>query len=397
MNILSVSQINSYIKSLFDGNAHLKKVYIRGEILSFSNKGHLYLTLKDETCQIKAMMHIERAKKLNFKPVAGEKVVCSGKISVYQPYGEYRLYIDDMQREGLGELYIGLNQLKEKLKREGLFDDSRKKAIPKFPKKIGVATSNTGAAVEDIKNIAARRYPLAEIVIAPTLVQGDNAPADIVESLKALDSRGDLDVIIVGRGGGSAEDLWAFNDESVARAVAECKTPVVSAVGHKTDTTICDFVADLSAPTPSAAAELVCPDIGEMLYKVKALQDDLNDSIDFIFGLKEQQYKRLASSPMLQNYDAVLDGYGANLSALSKRLAIASVHGYDRRALKFGMLAEKLNALSPLAVLARGYSVAQKGEEIVKNVSQIKENDNITLVLNDGKASCTVREVIKNG
>ena len=400
MNILSVSQLNTYIKALIDGSAPLKKLYISGEISNFTyyyRTGHMYLTLKDEKSQLKAVMFASYAERLKFQPQNGMKVICLGRVSVYEKSGEYQLYIEDMQPEGLGALYLAYNQLKEKLEREGLFDSSLKKPIPKYPKKIGVATSNTGAAVEDIKNITARRYPLAELVIVPTIVQGEYAPADIVRSLRILDSMGDIDVIILGRGGGSAEDLWAFNDERVARAVAECEAPIVSAVGHETDTTICDFVADLRAPTPSAAAELICPDIREMMADIAVIKDRLNAQINYIVDDQLQRVYDLASAPVLENYEAVIDGYGDSLSALTQRLIASTLRSYESRAHSFGVLAEKLNALSPLAVLARGYSVAQKSGEIIKTVSQIKENDDITLVLQDGRAECTIREVITNG
>ena len=400
MNILTVSQLNTYVKALIDGSAPLRKIYISGEISNFTyyyRTGHMYLTLKDEKSQLKAVMFASYAERLRFEPQNGMKVICLGRVSVYEKSGEYQLYIEDMQPEGLGALYLAYNQLKDKLEREGLFDSELKKPLPKFPKKIGVATSNTGAAVEDIKNITARRYPLAEVVIVPTIVQGEYAPADIVRSLKILDSMGDIDVIILGRGGGSAEDLWAFNDEKVARAVFECKTPIVSAVGHETDTTICDFVADLRAPTPSAAAEIICPDIREMISDVAQLKERLSDQINYIVDKELQRVCDLASSPVLENYEAVIDGYSDNISVLTQRLVDSTLRCYEGKAHRFGVLAEKLNALSPLAVLARGYSVAQSGGEIIKNISQIKENDDLTLVLQDGKAECTVREVIKNG
>lgn len=399
MNILTVSQLNTFIKSLIDSSTPLRKIYISGEISNFTyyyRTGHMYLTLKDEKSQLKAVMFASYAERLKFQPQNGMKVICLGRVSVYEKSGEYQLYIEDMQPEGLGALYLAYNQLKEKLAKEGLFDDALKKPLPKYPKKIGVATSNTGAAVEDIKNITSRRYPLAELVIVPTIVQGEYAPSDIVKSIKILDSMGNIDVIILGRGGGSAEDLWAFNDERVARAVFECETPIVSAVGHETDTTICDFVADLRAPTPSAAAEIICPDIREMISDITQLKEQLNDQINYIVDNQLQRIYELASSPVLENYEAVISGYGDNISVLTQRLIDSALRGYENKSHKFGVIAEKLNALSPLAVLARGYSVVQSRGEIIKNVSQIKENDDITLVLQDGKAECTVREVIKN-
>lgn len=400
MNILTVSQLNKYVKTLIDTNKPLNKIYIGGEISNYKYHiptGHIYFTLKDEKSQLKAVMFSTNVQGLRFQPGNGMKVICCGRISVFERNGDYQLYAEDMQPDGIGALYLALEQLKAKLEKEGLFSEELKKPLPKYPKKIGVVTSNTGAAVEDIKNVTARRYPLAEIVIAPTIVQGEYAVPDIVKSLRILDSMGDIDVIILGRGGGSIEDLWAFNTEEVARAVIACNTPIVSAVGHETDTTICDFVSDLRAPTPSAAAELVCPNISDMLFEISSLKNRLNNQINYIVDSNIQFVTELASSPVLENYDSVINGYADNLSSLDQRLNDSMARGVEKRSLGFSALAGKLNALSPLAVLARGYSVAQMDNEIIKNISQIKSNDDITLVLQDGKANCTVREVVKNG
>ncbi len=247
MNVITVSQVNRYIKALLDESAPLRSIFISGEISNFKyyySSGHMYFTLKDENSQLKAVMFSSYASKLKFNPDSGMKVICSGRISAYERNGEYQLYVDDMQPDGVGALNLAFEQLKERLLNEGVCNDEIKKPLPPFPRKIGVATSDIGAAVEDIKNITARRYPLAELVIVPTIVQGTSASADIVKSIRLLDDIEDIDVIIVGRGGGSIEDLWAFNTEEVARAVIACKTPIVSAVGHETDYTICDFVAD---------------------------------------------------------------------------------------------------------------------------------------------------------
>ena len=247
INALTVTQVNTYIKAILDENVHLKNIYIVGEISNFLHyfrSGHMYFTLKDDNSQLKAVMFSSNAQRLKFKPSDGMKVLCRGRISVYDKDGAYQFYVDDMQPDGIGTLAIAFEQLKDKLSKEGLFDEIHKKPIPKFPRKIGVATSDMGAAIEDIKNITKRRYPIAELVVVPTVVQGDSAPADICKSIKILDLRDDIDVIIVGRGGGSLEDLWAFNTEQVARAVFECETPIISDVGHETDYTICDFVPD---------------------------------------------------------------------------------------------------------------------------------------------------------
>ena len=399
MNVITVSQVNKYIKALLDENAPLRNIFICGEISNFKHyyaSGHLYFTLKDENSQLKAVMFSSYASKLKFKPDNGMKVICSGRISAYEKNGEYQLYVDDMQPDGVGALNLAFEQLKTKLFNEGVCDDEIKKPIPQYPKKIGVATSDIGAAVEDIKNITARRFPLAEIVIAPTIVQGASASADIVKSIKLLDAMDDVDVIIVGRGGGSIEDLWAFNTEEVARAVIACKTPVVSAVGHETDYTICDFVADLRAPTPSAAAELVCPDIQILANELSMLKSSLINYINIIVDDYTQYVSELSHSSVLENYDSVIGSYKDNVDVLETRLTDCLLYNIENKALKLSALAGKLNALSPLAVLARGYAVTQKNNKIIKSVSDIKENDEIHIAFHDGKAICKINEVVKN-
>ena len=400
MNVITVSQVNKYIKALLDENAPLRNIFICGEISNFKHyyaSGHLYFTLKDENSQLKAVMFSSYASKLKFKPDNGMKVICSGRISAYEKNGEYQIYVYDMQPDGVGALNLAFEQLKTKLFNEGVCDDEIKKPIPQYPKKIGVATSDIGAAVEDIKNITARRYPLAEIVIAPTIVQGASASADIVKSIKLLDAMDDVDVIIVGRGGGSIEDLWAFNTEEVTRAVIACKTPVVSAVGHETDYTICDFVADLRAPTPSAAAELVCPDIQILANELSMLKSSLINYINIIVDDYTQYVSELSHSSVLENYDSVIGSYKDNVDVLETRLTDCLLYNIENKALKLSALAGKLNALSPLAVLARGYAVTQKNSKIVKSVSEIKENDEIHIAFHDGKEICKVNEVVKNG
>ena len=400
MNVITVSQVNTYIKALLDESTPLRNIYISGEISNFTyyyRSGHMYFTLKDEKSQLKAVMFASYADKIKFNPENGTKVICSGRVSVYEKNGEYQLYVDDMQPDGIGALNLAYEQLKEKLFREGVCDDEIKKPLPPYPKKIGVATSNIGAAVEDIKNITSRRYPLAEIVIVPTIVQGEYAPADIVKSIQLLDSMADIDVIILGRGGGSIEDLWAFNTETVARAVIACETPIVSAVGHETDFTICDFVADLRAPTPSAAAELVCPDINMLFSYIAALKNTLESQINYIVDNHIQYVSELSDSPVLVDYESLIHSFEDNVEVLETRLNDSLSYNLESKEMMLSALAGKLNALSPLAVLARGYSVIQKENEVVKSASQIKIKDKITFVLQDGKAMCTVNEVSKNG
>lgn len=397
MNVLTVSQINTFIKAVFAERQELRNVYISGEISNFTHyyrSGHMYFTLKDENAQIKAVMFSSYASRLKFQPESGMNVICRGYISVYEKSGEYQLYVDDMQPDGLGALNLAYEQLKAKLFAEGVCGDDVKKPLPRYPRKIGVVTSDIGAAVEDIKNITARRWPLAKVVIAPTLVQGANAAPDIVKSIVRLDNAGDIDVIIVGRGGGSVEDLWAFNTEGVARAVINCKTPIVSAVGHETDFTICDFVADLRAPTPSAAAEIICPDIEAEIAHCENFKNMLSrlesDKID-----EEMQYiADLTETSVLASPENFLKEHCDYLGELSSRFCRAFDSTLGDKENKFAMLLGKLNALSPLAVMQRGYAVAKEsGGKIIKSVSQISANDDVKIEFADGNAVCKVCEV----
>ncbi|MDE6155198.1 MAG: exodeoxyribonuclease VII large subunit, partial [Eubacterium sp.] len=304
------------------------------------------------------------------------------------------LYTEDMQPDGVGALNLAFEQLKEKLSREGLFDEIYKKPLPKYPRKIGVATSNIGAAIEDIKNITKRRYPLSELVIVPTIVQGEQAAADIVKSIKILDSIEDVDVIIVGRGGGSIEDLWAFNKEDVARAVFACNTPIISAVGHETDFTICDFVADLRAPTPSAAAELAVPDINNLITFVDSAENTLLSLLIRKLERENQRLDDLTNNTVLASPNAYYKSYLDDVKAFESDIKMSFEHCLKANELKLGQLAGKLDALSPLAVLSRGYSVVKnKDNKLIKNVNQLSSGDKINLTLNGGDADCTVNEV----
>lgn len=397
MNVLTVTQVNTYIKALLDESVPLRNIYISGEISNFTHyyrTGHLYFTLKDESSQLKAVMFSSNASRLRFQAENGMKVICRGRISVYSKSGEYQLYVDDMQPDGIGALSLAFEQLKEKLSQEGLFDESHKKPIPPFPSKIGVATSNIGAAVEDIKNITARRYPLAEIIICPTVVQGENAPADIVRSIKMLDGYDGIDVIILGRGGGSAEDLWAFNSEEVARAVFACETPIVSAVGHETDFTICDFVSDLRAPTPSAAAELVCPDINKLYSDLSVKKNALDFYIVNRIETLEQDLCDITQNGAFADAESFFAAYQDNLKVLSERLNDAFSFTIDDKENKFLNASARLEALSPLSVLMRGYCVASKNGKAVKSKKDIKKDDELTLRFADGRVDISVGEVL---
>lgn len=397
MNVLTVTQINTFIKAIFAERQELRNVYISGEISNFTHyyrSGHMYFTLKDENAQIKAVMFSSYASRLKFQPENGMKVICRGYISVYEKSGEYQLYVDDMQPDGLGALNMAYEQLKAKLFAEGVCSDEVKKTLPRYPLKIGVVTSDIGAAVEDIKNITARRWPVAQLVIVPTLVQGANAAPDIIKSISCLEKYGDIDVIIVGRGGGSVEDLWAFNTESVARAVIDCKIPIVSAVGHESDFTICDFVADLRAPTPSAAAEIICPDINVEISRCEnakvMIERLVNDKIDaemqFVSDLTETSVLASSENFLKEHCDYIKDLHTRLKDSFDNVFGI-----YENR---FAVLLGKLNALSPLAVMERGYSVAKTaGGAIIKSASQIAVNDNINIEFANGSAVCSVCEV----
>lgn len=395
MNVVTVTQVNTFIKFLIDGEKRLNSIYVVGEISNFTKhyrSGHLYLTLKDENSQIKAIMFAGNAAKLKFNAMNGMRVICRGRITCYERDGVYQLIIDDMQPDGIGSLSIAYEQLKTKLAEEGLFDASHKKPIPKYPEKIGVATSTTGAAIEDIKNITARRCPLAELVIAPTTVQGESAPEDIITSIHLLESMDDIDVIIVGRGGGSVEDLWAFNDENVARVIYSCRKPIISAVGHETDYTICDFVSDLRAPTPSAAAELATPDIRDMLYSLKDYENTLVKSLHSRLEFEFQRFDHVLNSILFEPEEYIM-----NKTIIFRELAddlnSACSSNVERHANRLSLLAGKLDSLSPLAVLGRGYCSAVKNDRLIKSANKLRVGDALTLKFSDGTAECTVNEV----
>jgi exodeoxyribonuclease VII large subunit len=306
--VLSVSQINFYIKSLIENDGKLQFVLVTGEISNLTvhqRSGHIYLSLKDSNSVISAVMFAGNARRLKFRPENGMKIICRGRISLYEPSGRYQLYIEDMQPDGVGALALAFEQLKSGLEKKGLFDHAHKKPLPKFPKTIGVITSPTGAAVQDITNILRRRFPSVDIILAPVLVQGDSAPKQLVNAVNKFSESKIADVIIIGRGGGSAEDLWAFNDEELAYAVYHCKTPVISGVGHETDFTICDFVADKRASTPSAAAELAVPDRQELISYYKKQRQYLAATLEQKFKtaqlkLEKQQRRMSLSSPKVR-------------------------------------------------------------------------------------------------
>ena len=398
MNVLTVSQVNTYIKALLDEIPHIKNVYICGEISNFKHypSGHMYFTLKDSKSQLKAIMFSSDNYKLKFRPENGMKVICFGQIGVYERDGVYQLYVRDMQTQGIGSLTVAFEQLKEKLDKEGLFSGENKKPLPKYPSKIGVATSNMGAAVEDIKNILGRRYPLCEVVIVPTVVQGDSAPADIVSSLEFFDKMQGIDLIIVGRGGGSLEDLWAFNTEEVARAVFACKTPVISAVGHETDFTICDFVADLRAPTPSAAAELAVPDIENEKLKVANLGASVETLVSRNIERKSEKLENLIKKSALSDIDSFFNNALDKIDIASEKINKSFESILLKKESSLRSAAKALSALSPLAVIARGYSITRKNGAVVKSAENLSVGDEIDILINKGEIKANICEVNKN-
>lgn len=399
MKILSVSQVNMYIKALLDEIPQVKNVYICGEISNFKhyyNSGHMYFTLKDDKSQLKAVMFKSDNYRLKFTPENGMKVICFGQVGVYERDGVYQLYCRDMQPDGVGALTIAFEQLKVQLAEEGLFDEEHKKAIPKYPQKIGVATSKMGAAVEDIKNVISRRYPLCEIIIVPTMVQGESAAQDIADSIRFIDENLGVDTIIVGRGGGSLEDLWSFNTETVARAVYSCKTPIISAVGHETDFTICDFVSDMRAPTPSAAAELAVPDIKSLIFQLNNFSVSIEKSLDFKISQCETGVKRYKDYFSKSNVDLFYSNIRDKMAQYNEKLKDSITRIIENQTNILSKNAEMLDNLSPLKILSRGYSVVKNEKsDIVTDSSNVNVGDNVEIILSNGAFKATVNEVTK--
>lgn len=394
--MISVSQLNFYIKSLLDGDGNLSSVFVTGEISNLSGhyrSGHLYFSLKDEKASVKAVMFSNSASRLRFLPENGMKVIVRGRVSVYEASGQYQLYVEDMQPDGAGSLAVAFEQLKNKLSREGLFDQAHKKLIPLMPRKIGVITSPAGAARKDIESILKRRYPLADVLLCPVLVQGTGAAAQLARAVEYLDRENLCDVIILGRGGGSAEDLAAFNDETLVRAVYGAKTPVISAVGHETDFTICDFVSDLRAPTPSAAAEQCVPDQEELKEELRGFSLRMKKQMETMLSANRARVDALASSRWLKNpYDCYITQNSLTLDRLSQRLSSGFEKEYTAKKQQLSMLSSKLDALSPLHILSRGYAVASRDGKALKSVKELKNGDEFSLLLSDGSINCAVKE-----
>lgn len=399
MQVITVTQVNTYLKSIIDSDNNLNNVYISGEITNFKNyykSGHLYFSLKDDKSQLKCVMFSWNAQRIKFDLCDGMSVICRGKISVYDRDGLYQLYVDEIQPDGIGAMSLAFEQLKEKLYKKGYFDTEIKKEIPQRPQKIGVVTSAAGAAFHDIINVTSRRFPLAEIVFSPASVQGINAVGEIVNAISLLEMREDIDVIILGRGGGSIEDLSAFNSEEVAEAVYKCHIPVVSAVGHETDWTICDFVADLRAPTPSAAAEIVVPDKNSELDLIKSFKYSLESNINSKINNEIQRIDAISQKNIFNDFKSVFLPISEKLNKLEENLKKSYNLYIENREKDFSAVCRQLDILSPLSVLARGYTIASNENDCLKSVKNVGKNDNITVTFADGTAQCTVTEVFEN-
>jgi len=394
---LTVTELNNYIKDVFDNDRYLSGVTVKGEISNFKSHstGHLYFSLKDEGSIIRAVMFRSSAHSLPFVPENGMKVVARGRVTSFVRDGQYQLYAESMEPDGIGALYIAYEQLKRKLEVQGLFDPARKKPLPKIPSRIGIITSPTGAAIRDMINVTGRRFPYAKIILYPALVQGPGAAPDLIAGLDYFNRNDACDVIIIGRGGGSIEDIWAFNSEKLARKIFASETPIISAVGHETDFTICDFVADFRAPTPSAAAEIAVPDKRELLLRIDDYDDRLTQALIRTLQRARERLARLAEVTRKGKIDALVDIRREKVEYLMEKavfLVNNTVKVARERLVKNGA---KVDSLSPLSTLLRGYSIAEINGGLVRSVSELKIGDEITLRLSDGKVRGCVNEIRK--
>ncbi len=396
-NVLSVKQLNLYVRSLLEGDHRLLNISIVGELSDFKNhysSGHWYFTLKDNDALIRCVMFRGNTQRVGFAPENGQQVVLKGRVSLYEKDGQYQFYADDMTLSGIGDIAFQFEQIKKRLDAEGLFDPSSKRPLPRLPKNIAVITSPTGAAIQDILNILTRRWPISQIVLCPVSVQGESAVPEMLNALERVYTLGLADLIIIGRGGGSIEDLWAFNDETLARKIYESPVPVISAVGHETDFTICDFVADLRAPTPSAAAELAVPDRKDILATLDKNAVFLKKILISKYNLANSRLEASLSSSYFKNpKEAIIYQRQIQLDKLCEQLNKLTANSYSSAQMRFCTLAAKLDALSPLKVLSRGFAALQKDEKTVCSANDISVGDDLTLKLKDGCAKCSVTEI----
>ena len=418
---ITLSDLNRYIKAKFDIDSNLNNVYLKGEISNFKHhtRGHFYFTLKDENSRLSAVMFNFNASKVNFKPEDGMKVLVSGRISVYEATGSYQIYVNTMEMDGIGNLYLEFEKLKKKLASEGLFNPEHKKAIPKYPKTIGIITAPTGAAIRDILSTIKRRYPIAKTILFPALVQGEGAKESVTKQLKKAQEY-DLDVIICGRGGGSIEDLWCFNEEVVARAIYDSKIPVISAVGHEIDFTIADFVADLRAPTPTGAAEMAVPNITDLnnlfnqlkIRATKAIQNKIDSNTNrleaitskqilknplSIYEIKEQKLDNLLDRLQLFITSKIKEDDLKYHKIIDNKLFKEPIKILENKEYQFNILLKTITVLNPMKLLESGYSIVKNKDEVITSVKLVKVNDNIDINLKDGNIKAkVVSKEIKN-
>ncbi|MBQ9139116.1 MAG: exodeoxyribonuclease VII large subunit [Ruminococcus sp.] len=395
MPVITVTHVNKYIASKLKSDRILQGIMVKGEISNFIchyKSGHCYFSLKDKESTLKAVMFASAAARLKFQPEDGMAVVASGSISTYERDGVYQLYVNDIIPEGAGKESVALEQLKKKLAAEGIFAQEHKRCLPRMPKKIGVVTSLSGAAVQDIINVLSRRYPICEIYAVDALVQGEAAPMSICQGILKSESA-ECDVIIVGRGGGSSEDLSAYNTEAVARAVYGCKVPVISAVGHEVDFSLADLAADMRAPTPSAAAELAAPDILQLAEAVSAMEKRCEKAVSAVFERKLSVYNSISARLAVQSPENRLKLMGEKLSNLEKRAETAALRSIDRHTAALAENAARLDSLSPLKVMARGYSLVYSGDELVRNSADLSAGQEVLLRFDKGRATAEIIEI----
>ncbi len=393
--VVTVSQINKYVKSLLEENKYLKDIYVSGEISNYKHhySGHIYMTIKDEKAAIDAVMFSSYAQNLKFEPEDGLKVVVRAKVSLYEANGKYQLYVTEMEPQGIGSLALAFEQLKENLAKKGLFNDDHKLSLPEYSQNIGLISSPTGAAVQDVLNVLSRRYPYATVYLYGVSVQGKGSAEQIIKAIKYFNENNNVNLIIIARGGGSIEDLWEFNNESLAYSIYESHIPIISGVGHETDFTICDFVADKRAPTPSAAAEIAVPEISEQIKHIKNLRDRLNTAINSILDSLDYRYTLISSSNLLKSPLELITAYENKVTEIDKAIDSGISALLDRKLSDYGILNSKLEALSPLKVLSRGYSLVKNDKGLVDSVTKLKANDKINIKFTDGEASAVISEV----
>lgn len=394
---VSVTQLTGYIKLLLDRDEILSQTCVRGELSNYKihSSGHHYFTLKDEGAVISCVLFRSDAMRLRFRPESGMKVILTGRVSLFPRSGQYQLYVSHMQPDGAGDLAVAFEQLKQKLQAQGVFDAAHKKPLPRYPERVALVTSPTGAAVRDMIRILGRRWPLASVLVCPVRVQGEGAAEEIAAMLELVDAAELADVIITGRGGGSLEDLWAFNEEIVARAIYRCKTPVISAVGHEPDVTIADFAADVRAATPSNGAELAVCDRAELRALLEQQARRMEKAQERRLELLRQRLRRLSERPVLRSPEGSLQQKELLLELLRQRLERAAVSAVEQDQRRFAALSGRLDALSPLKVLARGYAVATRQEQVLHSVAQLSPGEEIRLRLADGTAFCAVERIEK--